>query len=151
MGSAFDIKAEFDVVVVAIADAAVAGGRDDEKGINIHAKTFRSKEGEEGRTLCGLHRMFGANSHQQISQPMENPTRATQGIRRRPLATKLRASKATELWHDATSLGQRRDFQGRIPRVGLGGCIMSVCVAEYQSPSFSGGTLLPDCNSATDR
>ena len=48
VGSAFDIKAEFDVVVVAIADAAaVAGGRDDgddEKGINMHAKTFRSKE-----------------------------------------------------------------------------------------------------------
>ena len=45
VGSAFDIKAEFDVVVVAIADAAaVAGGRDEEKGINIHAKTFRSKE-----------------------------------------------------------------------------------------------------------
>ena len=44
VGSAFDIKAEFDVVV-AIADAAaVAGGRDDEKGINIHAKTFQSKE-----------------------------------------------------------------------------------------------------------
>ena len=44
-GSAFDIKAEFDVVVVAIADAAaVAGGRDDEKGINMHARTFRSKE-----------------------------------------------------------------------------------------------------------
>ena len=44
VGSAFDIKAEFDVVVVAIADAAAAGGRDDEKGINMHAKTFRSKE-----------------------------------------------------------------------------------------------------------
>ena len=52
MGSAFDIKAVFDVVV-AIADAAVPGGRDDEKGINIHAKTFRSKEGEERRTLWG--------------------------------------------------------------------------------------------------
>ena len=39
MGSAFDIKAEFDVVVVAITDAAaVAGGRDDEKGINMHAR-----------------------------------------------------------------------------------------------------------------
>ena len=39
VGSAFDIKAEFDVVVVAITDAAaVAGGRDDEKGINMHAR-----------------------------------------------------------------------------------------------------------------
>ena len=49
VGSAFDIKAEFDVVVVAIAAdaAAVAGGRDDEKGINMHAKTFRSKEEED--------------------------------------------------------------------------------------------------------
>ena len=56
--SAFDIEAEFDVVVAAT-DAAVAGGRDDDDddGINMHAKTFLSEEGGGGRVAgCPDHR-----------------------------------------------------------------------------------------------
>ena len=76
--SAFDIEAEFDVVVAATDAAPVAGGRDDDDdddGINMHAKTFLSEEGEEGDALR-VAPFTGANSRSPITQPMAKPARA---------------------------------------------------------------------------
>ena len=126
----------FACVVVAAA-AAAAGGRDDDDDdrINMHAKTFQSEEGEEDPLRGGTARRLPRSLAQIRKCQSRNLSQKPQSHQDK--GAHSRASKPTELWHDATLGANSKDE----------GCIMSVCVAEYQSPS--GGTLLPDCNSAT--